>query len=692
MARNVALEQVRNIGVMAHIDAGKTTTTERILYYTGRTHRMGEVHEGAAIMDWMPQEKERGITITSAATTCAWRDHRVNIIDTPGHVDFTVEVERSLRVLDGAVAVFCAVGGVEPQSETVWRQADKYEVSRVAFVNKMDRIGADFENAVEMMRERLGANAVPITLPVGSGEMFTGVIDLIRMKSIVWHEENQGQTFDLFELPADLLEEAEAARLELLEAVAELDEEFLELYAGDSEITEEQLVAALRRATLSALIVPVLCGSAFKNKGVQLLLDAIVDFLPSPADMGKIEGVDPKTEEPVSRKAIDEEPFAALAFKIMTDPHVGRLAFLRIYSGTLRSGSQVLNARTGTKQRMGRILLMHANKRENLEMAYAGDIVAVLGFKDITTGDTLCAREHPILLEKMNFPEPVIAVAVEPKSKADEDKLVATLARLVEEDPTFTVRTDDETGQTIISGMGELHLEILVDRMLREFKVEANVGTPQVSYRETVTARAENQTDFVRQTGGAGQYAKVKVRIEPIRPEDGLVFESKVKGGELPQEFIRSTEQGARDAADSGVIAGYAFIGAKLTLLGGSFHEEDSSEVSFRIVGAMALREVARRAKPTLLEPIMNVEVVVPQQYTGDVTGDLSSRRGKIAGMVPRGDAQVVAASVPLSRMFGYATTLRSLSQGRAVYSMEFARYEQAPKDVVDRVAHGVVS
>ena len=692
MARDVALEKVRNIGIMAHIDAGKTTTTERILYYTGRTHRMGEVHEGAAVMDWMEQEKERGITITSAATTCFWRNHRVNIIDTPGHVDFTVEVERSLRVLDGAVAVFCAVGGVEPQSETVWRQADKYDVARIAFVNKMDRAGADFSRAVEMMKDRLGANAVPVTLPVGVADLFTGVIDLVRMKAISWHEENQGATYDLFEIPADLKDEAEEAHRHLLESVAEVDEEFLEFYAHDEDASEEQLRAAIRRATLSAQFVPVYCGSAFKNKGVQLLLDAVVEYLPSPLDLGGVKGIHPKTGEKVFRKAQDDEPLAALAFKIMTDPYVGRLAFLRVYSGTLKAGSQSFNATKGTKQRIGRILLMHANKREELEETRAGDIVAIVGFKDITTGDTLCSRENPILLEEMQFPEPVISVAVEPKSKADEEKLAAALARLSEEDPTFVVRIDAETGQTLISGMGELHLDVLVDRMLREFKVVANVGRPQVSYRETVTAMAETETKFVRQTGGQGQYAHVRVRIEPTESGCGVVFESEVKAGELPREFVRAVERGVREAAEAGVLAGYSLINVKLTLLGGSWHEVDSSELSFKIAGAMALREVARKASPTLLEPVMNIEVVVPQQYVGDVTGDLSSRRGKIAGMVPRDDARVVAASVPLAEMFGYATQLRSLTQGRAVYSMEFAKYEQAPKKVVDRIAHGVVS
>ncbi len=692
MARDVALEKVRNIGIMAHIDAGKTTTTERILYYTGRTHRMGEVHEGAAVMDWMEQEKERGITITSAATTCYWRDHRVNIIDTPGHVDFTVEVERSLRVLDGAIAVFCAVGGVEPQSETVWRQADKYDVARIAFVNKMDRSGADFSRAVEMMKDRLGANAVPVTLPVGSGELFTGVIDLVTMKSVSWHEENQGATYDVFEIPEDLRADAEAARHHLLESVAEVDEEFFEVYAHGGEISVEQLKAAIRRVTLSAQFVPVYCGSAFKNKGIQLLLDAVVDYLPSPMDIGGVEGIHPKTHEKIFRKAQDDEPLAALAFKIMTDPYVGRLAFLRIYSGVLKAGSQSFNATKGTKQRIGRILLMHANKREEIEEARAGDIVAIVGFKDITTGDTLSSREKPILLERMEFPEPVISVAVEPRSKADEEKLADALARLSEEDPTFQVRIDEETGQTLISGMGELHLEVLIDRMLREFKVAANVGRPQVSYRETVTRTAETETKFVRQTGGQGQFAHVKVRIEPDATGRGVSFESEVKAGELPREFVQAVERGVREAAEAGVIAGYSLIHVKVTLLGGSWHDVDSNELSFRIAGAMALREVVRKAGPTLLEPIMNVEIVVPQQYVGDVTGDINARRGRIAGMVPRNDAQVVAASVPLAEMFGYATQLRSLTQGRAVYSMEFAKYEQAPKAVVDRIAHGVVS
>ena len=692
MARKIALEKVRNIGIMAHIDAGKTTTTERILYYTGRTHRMGEVHEGAAVMDWMEQEKERGITITSAATTCFWREHRVNIIDTPGHVDFTVEVERSLRVLDGAIAVFCAVGGVEPQSETVWRQADKYKVSRIAFINKMDRVGANFTRSVQMIKDRLGANAVPLTIPVGSGDLFTGVIDLIRMKAISWNEENQGLTFDVYEIPEDLLAEATSARKKLLESVAEVDEEFFELYARDAEISTAQLIGAIRRATLGALFVPVLCGSAFKNKGIQLLLDAIVDFLPSPSDLGGVDGVHPSSEKILHLNAADEEALSALAFKIMTDPYVGRLAFVRIYSGTLKAGGQAFNATKDTKQRIGRILQMHANKREEKEEAYAGDIVAIVGFKDITTGDTLCSRENPILLEQMNFPEPVISVAVEPKSKADEEKLSEALARLAEEDPTFVVKIDEETGQTIISGMGELHLEILVDRALREFKVAANVGRPQVSYRETVTSVAEAEAKYVHQSGGQGQYAHVKVRIEPANSDRGVLFASEVKAGDIPREYIPAVEKGVREAAKAGVLAGYSLINVKLTLLGGGWHEVDSNEIAFKVAGAMALREVARKAQPTLLEPVMNVEIVVPPQYTGQVTGDLNSRRGKIAGMLPRDDAQVLAASVPLAEMFGYATQLRSLTQGRAVYSMEFAKYERAPKKVIDRIAHGVVS
>ncbi len=690
MSREVPLERVRNIGIMAHIDAGKTTTTERILYYTGRTHRMGEVHEGAAVMDWMEQERERGITITSAATSCKWRDHQINIIDTPGHVDFTVEVERSLRVLDGAVAVFCSVGGVEPQSETVWRQADKYGVSRIAFVNKMDRVGADFANVVEMMRDRLGATAAPIQLPVGSGETFTGVIDLLRMKAVIFHDEDLGATFEEIDIPRDLADEAKAARGRLIEALAEVDEAFFELYAEDVEPTDEQFRAAIRRGCKSAMFVPVLCGSAFRNKGVQQLLDAVVDFLPSPMDMPPVVAIDPETGEEVERNADADGPLAALAFKIATDPYVGKLAYLRIYSGTLDSGSYVLNATKGKKARLGRLLRMHANKREEIEQASAGDIVAAVGLKFVSTGDTICEVGAPVLLEQMNFPEPVIGVAVEPKSQADQERLADALQKLADEDPTFRVKIDEDTGQTIISGMGELHLEIIIDRLMREFKVQANVGRPEVAYKETVAGAAKVEQRFVRQTGGHGQYAHVVLEVAPGERGSGLVFEDATSGGVIPKEFVPAVEKGVREAMESGVLAGYPMVDVHVRLVDGSAHEVDSSEIAFKVAGSMALKEAARKAKPVLLEPIMDVEVVTPPEYMGDVTGDLASRRGKVAGMVPRGDAQVIAASVPLAEMFGYATQLRSLTQGRAVYSMEFARFEPAPKQVVERFTKAV--
>ena len=690
MSPRVPLEKVRNIGIMAHIDAGKTTTTERILYYTGRTHRMGEVHEGAALMDWMEQEKERGITITSAATTCEWLGHQINIIDTPGHVDFTVEVERSLRVLDGAVAVFCSVGGVEPQSETVWRQADKYRVARIAFVNKMDRVGADFGHVVEMMRDRLGANAHPVQLPVGSGETFNGLIDLIRMKAVIFHEEDLGATWEEMDIPQDLREEAESARRELIEGLAEVDEEFFEIYAEEREPTEEEFDAAIRRGTNQALFVPVLCGSAFKNKGVQRLLDAVVDYLPSPLDVPAVMAIVPESGDEVRREADPDEPLAALAFKIATDPFVGKLAYLRIYSGTLDAGSYVLNATSEKRQRIGRLLRMHANKREEIEEARAGDIVAVLGFKKITTGDTICEVDQPLLLETMNFPEPVIGVAVEPKSKADQDKLADALTKLSEEDPTFRVKVDEDTGQTIISGMGELHLEVLVDRMVREFKVQANVGRPEVTYKETIGEATRVEHRFVRQTGGHGQFAHVVIEVEPGERGSGLVFEDEIKGGAIPKEYVSATEKGVREGMETGVLAGYPLIDIRVRLVDGSHHEVDSSEMSFKVAGSMAIKEAARKAKPILLEPIMDVEVVTPPEYMGDVTGDLNSRRGKVAGMVPRGDTQVIAASVPLAEMFGYATALRSVTQGRAVYSMEFARFEPAPKQVVERFTRAV--
>ena len=684
------LESVRNIGIMAHIDAGKTTTTERILFYTGRTHRMGEVHEGAATMDWMEQEKERGITITSAATTCLWKEHTINIIDTPGHVDFTVEVERSLRVLDGAVAVFCSVGGVEPQSETVWRQADKYHVARLAFINKMDRVGADFRRAVRMMRDRLGANAAPIQLPIGEGELFNGIIDLLQMKAYVYDDSTLGAHFEVMDIPSDLADAAAAARIELIERLADADEQILEIYAANRDATVEQLMAGLRRATCKALFVPVLCGSAFRNKGVQRLLDAVIAYLPSPLDLPAVKGINPDSGDTVERAPDDAAPFAALAFKIMTDTYVGKLAYLRIYSGSLSAGSQVENVTKDTKQRIGRLLRMHANKREEIEEAFAGDIVAAVGFKDLSTGDTICELGHPILLERMQFPEPVIAVAVEPKSKADQDKLGEALRKLSEEDPTFRVHTDENTGQTIISGMGELHLEIIVDRMMREFKVQANVGRPEVSYKETISVASEANTRFVRQTGGHGQYAHVVMKVEPAAPGTGLVFEDKTKGGTIPKEYISAVEKGVREGMEGGVLAGYPMIDMQVRVVDGSFHEVDSSELAFKICGSMALKEACRKGKPILLEPIMNVEVVVPIEYMGDVTGDLSSRRGKIAGMHPRADVQIIAASVPLSEMFGYATQLRSITQGRAVYSMEFSRFEPAPLSVVQRITQAV--
>ncbi len=690
MVRPVALEKLRNIGIMAHIDAGKTTTTERILYYTGRTHRMGEVHEGAAVMDWMEQERERGITITSAATTCDWRDHRINIIDTPGHVDFTVEVERSLRVLDGAVAIFCSVGGVEPQSETVWRQADRYGVARIAFVNKMDRVGADFMAAVQMMRDRLGAHAFPIQIPVGEGELFNGVVDLIRERAIIFHEEDLGATWEEIDIPTDLREQADRARTYLLEGLAEIDDDFFEVYTEGEQPTPEEIQAAIRRGVCGALFVPVLCGSAFKNKGVQQLLDAVVDYLPSPVELRAVVGIQPYTGHEVTYEADPEGKLAALAFKIATDPYVGRLAYLRVYSGRLDSGSYVLNATKEKKQRIGRLLRMHANKREEVEFAEAGDIVAAVGFKQISTGDTICEVDSPVLLEQMSFPEPVIAVAVEPKSQADQDKLTDALNRLSEEDPTFQVHVDPETGQTLISGMGELHLEVIVDRMMREFKVQANVGRPEVTYKETITSKARQETRFVRQTGGQGMYAHIVIEVEPAPPGSGLVFEDATKGGVIPKEWVSAVEKGVREGMESGVLAGYPMVDILVRLVDGSTHEVDSNELAFKIAGSTAIREAAGKAGAVLLEPVMDVEIVTPPEYTGEVTGDLASRRGKVAGMAPRGDTQVVAATVPLSEMFGYATQLRSVTQGRAVYSMEFARYEKAPKQIMERVTQAV--
>jgi elongation factor G len=686
MPRQFPLERYRNIGIMAHIDAGKTTLTERILFYTGRIHRVGEVHDGAATMDWMEQERERGITITSAATTCHWLDHRVNIIDTPGHVDFTVEVERSLRVLDGAVAVFCAVGGVEPQSETVWRQADKYNVPRMAFVNKMDRVGADFENVIRMMRDRLGANPVPIQIPMFVGEDFVGVIDLIEMRAITYHEDGHGSVFDVHDIPRDLVAQAKAARHALLESIAEHDEQLLDNYLHEKPYTSDDLRRALRKGTVSGVVHPVLCGSAFKNKGVQRLLDAVIEFLPSPLDKPPVPGQELPTFAHVSRRPADDEPFAGLAFKIMTDPYVGKLTFFRVYSGTVKTGDAVLNAVTGNKERIGRLVQMHANKREEISEVYAGDIAAAIGLKRVTTGHTLCDIDYPLALEAMHFPEPVVDVAIEPKSKVDEEKLSNALQRLAEEDPTFRVRTDEETAQTVISGMGELHLEIIVDRMKREFGVQANVGKPQVAYRETISQGAEQRHRFVRQTGGKGMFADVELRVDPQEPGKGFVFESEIVGGTIPKEFIPAIEKGVEEALRSGVVAGYPMVDIKVTLLDGKYHEVDSSEMAFKIAGSMAFKEACHKARPRLLEPIFDVEVVVPEEYMGDIIGDLSSRRGRIGGMFQRGTARVIAASVPLAEMFGYATRMRSISQGRAVYSMQFSRYDTLPAAVAEEI------
>jgi elongation factor G len=670
---------------MAHIDAGKTTTTERILFYTGRVHRMGEVHDGAATMDWMEQEQERGITITSAATTCHWYrndiDYRINIIDTPGHVDFTAEVERSLRVLDGAVAVFCAVGGVEPQSETVWRQADRYGVPRIAFVNKMDRIGSDFDHVVDMMRERLGANAYPVQYPLGAGDLFTGVIDLVTMKATVYEDE-LGAKFIETDIPDSLKEKVADLRHHLVEAAVEHDDDLLEKYLGGEEPTVEELRQAIREATIAGEIFPVFCGSAFKNKGVQALLDGVIDYLPSPSDIPAIQGHPPhKDETREVREAKDDEPFSALAFKIMTDPYVGKLTFFRVYSGSIPAGSHVMNAVKERKERIGRILQMHANKREERDEVFAGDIAAAIGFKDVRTGDTICDPKHPIILEAMKFPEPVISVAIEPKTKADQDKLSAGLGKLSDEDPTFRVHTDEETGQTIISGMGELHLEVLVDRLRREFSVDANVGRPQVSYRETIRMPMENiHGRFVRQTGGRGQYGHVVINLEPTDAGVGFLFEDKIRGGAIPKEYISSVEQGVKDALQTGVVAGYPVIDVKVELVDGSYHDVDSSEMAFKIAGSMAVKDGVKKSKPVLLEPVMDVEIVTPSDYMGDLIGDLSARRGRVGGMTDRGDAQVIGASVPLGEMFGYSTTLRSLSQGRAVYTMQFSHYEEVPQ------------
>ncbi|MEX0856162.1 MAG: elongation factor G [Gemmatimonadota bacterium] len=691
MPRKHPLLHFRNIGIMAHIDAGKTTTTERILFYTGRLHRMGEVHEGSATMDWMEQEQERGITITSAATTAFWMrngtEYRINIIDTPGHVDFTVEVERSLRVLDGAVAVFCAVAGVEPQSETVWRQADRYAVPRVAFVNKMDRIGADFDNVVTMMHDRLKANAHPIQYPIGEGESFRGIVDLISRKA-TFYDDELGSSFHEEEIPAELQEKCAALRSALIEAAVEHDDAAIEKYLGGEELTDDEVRAAVRKATVSGNLFPVFCGSAFKNKGVQPLLDGVIDFLPSPLDVPSIIGLDPDDEEKeMERHPDDKEPFAALAFKIMTDPYVGKLTFFRVYSGSIPTGTHVLNATNGKRERVGRLLQMHANKRDERDEVYAGDIAAAIGLKEVRTGDTLCDPDHPIVLESMKFPEPVISVAIEPKTKADQDKLGTGLSKLSEEDPTFRVYTDPETNQTIIQGMGELHLEIIVDRLRREFKVEANVGRPQVAYRETVRAPVEKvEGKFVRQTGGRGQYGHVVINLAPGDSGTGFVFENKIVGGSIPREYISSVEAGIREATGTGTLAGYPLIDLAVQLIDGSYHDVDSNEMAFKIAGSMALKEAVRRAKPVLLEPIMEVEVVTPSDYMGDIIGDLSSRRGKVEGMTERAGARVIGAFVPLGEMFGYSTTLRSMSQGRAVYSMQFGHYDEVPKSVAEEI------
>jgi elongation factor G len=686
MARQVPLERTRNIGIMAHIDAGKTTTTERILYYTGINYKIGEVHEGTATMDWMVQEQERGITITSAATTCFWREHRVNIIDTPGHVDFTIEVERSLRVLDGAVAVFCSVGGVEPQSETVWRQADKYRVPRIAFINKMDRVGADFGRGVSMIRERLGAHPVPVQLPLGKEEGFRGVIDLVTMKAVIWDDDSLGARYRTEEIPAAFRDAAEAQREQLLEAVAEVDEHLLEKYLEGAPIAESEIRDAVRQATLQLRLVPVLCGSAFKNRGVQPLLDAVVDYLPSPTDKPAVVGVNPLTQKQEERPARDDAPFAALAFKIMTDPYVGTLTFFRVYSGRLQSGEHVLNTTKGKRERIGRLLKMHANKREEIKEVYAGDIAAAVGLRECTTGDTVCDENQPIVLESIEFPEPVISIAIEPKTKQDQERLGVSLQKLATEDPSFRVETDAETGQTIIKGMGELHLEIIVDRLLREFKVDANVGRPQVAYKETIQREVRQEGKFIRQTGGRGQYGHVVLRIGPLPPGAGFAFADETKGGVVPREYIPAVEKGAREALEGGVLAGYPMVDVKVALLDGSAHEVDSSELAFKIAASMALKDGAKKAHPVLLEPVMAVEVVAPEEFMGEVIGNLSSRRGQIQGTEARAGAQVITAKVPLKEMFGYATDLRSATQGRATYTMQFSHYEPVPQMISEEI------
>ena len=688
MPRQYSLENTRNIGIMAHIDAGKTTTTERILFYTGVNHKLGETHEGTATMDWMAQEQERGITITSAATTCFWKGNRINIIDTPGHVDFTVEVERSLRVLDGCVTVLCAKGGVEPQSETVWRQADHYNVPRMIYINKMDIMGANFYNVVDMVHERLRCNAVPIQLPIGSEADFRGIIDLLEMKADVYYDD-LGKDMRVEEIPEDMRAEAEEYRTQLLEAVADFDDEIMEMYLEGEEIPTEMIKAAIRKATTQVKFVPIVCGTSYKNKGVQKLLDAIVDYMPSPLDIPPITGTVPKTDEVEHRSADDSEPFSALAFKIMTDPYVGRLAFFRVYSGTIEAGKSVLNSTKGQRERLGRILLMHANHREDITQVYSGDIAAAVGLKNTTTGDTLCDEKYPIVLESMEFPEPVIRVAIEPKTKAGQEKMDIALGKLAEEDPTFKAYTDEETGQTIIAGMGELHLEIIVDRLLREFRVEANVGRPQVSYKETITKAATVDTRYARQTGGKGQFAHVKLMVEPNEPGKGYEFINQITGGAIPKEFIPCVDQGIQGAMQAGVLAGYEVVDVKVTLLDGSYHEVDSSEMAFKICGSMAFKEACQKAGPTLLEPIMKVVVTAPESYMGDVMGDINSRRGQIAGTDIRNGAAIVTANVPLASMFGYATDLRSKTQGRATYSMEPSHFVELPKSLQEKIIHG---
>ncbi|OGW43049.1 MAG: translation elongation factor G [Nitrospirae bacterium RBG_16_43_11] len=686
MSRQYPLDKTRNIGIMAHIDAGKTTSTERILYYTGASYKIGEVDEGTATMDWMEQEKERGITITSAATTCFWKDMRINIIDTPGHVDFTIEVERSLRVLDGAVAIFDAGQGVEPQSETVWRQADKYKVPRIAFINKMDKVGADFLESVKSMVDRLGANPIAVQLPIGAENTFRGPIDLISMKAVYFDDETLGAKYVIDEIPDELRSLAQEYRDKMIEKLADCDEDVMEKYIAGEEVTIDEIKKALRHGTIEMKLTPVLCGSSFKNKGVQLLLDAIMDYLPSPLDLPPVKGIDPDKDTEIERRADDNEPFSALAFKIMTDPYVGQLTYFRVYSGVLNSGSYVFNSTKDTTERIGRLLKMHANKREEIKSVYCGEIAAAVGLKNTTTGDTLCDKDKPIILEKMEFPEPVIGIAIEPKTKTDQERMGVALQKLAQEDPSFRVKSDEETGQTIISGMGELHLEIIVDRMLREFKVEANVGKPQVAYRETIKGKVESEGRYIRQTGGRGQYGHVWITVEAQTPGEGFVFENKIVGGSVPREYIPAVEKGIREALDSGVLAGYPVVDVKVSLFDGSYHDVDSSEMAFKIAGSMAFKDGAKRANPVLLEPIMALEVTVPEEYMGDVIGDINSRRGRIQAVRPRSAAQIITAEAPLSEMFGYATDLRSLTQGRATFTMQFARYEEIPRNISEQI------